>query len=194
MVRGSRRLLGLSSCRRARITTSGALTSASSRSWPFPARADGYDLGGGLGLAVEVGGPLRHHRPTPFEHVASVIGPADRAADPVRQAGLGDLERDVVGDIRAPRPETGAGAVAVPFGPEVGRRHVGRSEPDDHVAAALAFSQTDLIAGSSLSWGALAAGAFRQSSWKTCEGNSCAFPFAGSAPPRVGPGVENQAR
>ena len=119
--------------------------------------------------------------------------PGCARCDPVRQAGLGATS-NVTSYIRAPRRETGAGAVAVSFGPEVGHRLVGRSEPDDHVAAGLAFSQTDLIAGSSLSWGALAAGAFRQSSWKTCEGNSCAFPFAGSAPPRVGPGVENQAR
>jgi Holliday junction resolvasome RuvABC DNA-binding subunit len=102
---------------------------------------------------------------------------------------LADLECDVVGDIRAPRPETGAGAVAVPFGPEVGRRHVGRREPDDHVAAALAFSQTDLIAGSVILGGAGSGGIQTIS-----EGNSYAFPFAGSAPPRVGSGVENQAR
>ena len=106
------------------------------------------DLGGGLGLAVDEGGPLGHHWPTPFKHVRTSIGPACRAADSLRQAGFSRLatsEHHVLKLVRKP--------YVVAFGPDVGIGIVGRRKPDDHVAAAPAFSRTDLIAGSSFLWG-----------------------------------------
>ena len=65
-----------------------------SESWPLLACADGYDLSGDLVLAANVGVPSGHHGPAALKHVAASIGPAHRAAHPMGQASLRDLELD----------------------------------------------------------------------------------------------------